>query len=81
MIDRVVAAAQKPAAWERYAWAAAILFVLAPLVDFVVAASIPINQNDSAAKIASQLDAHSTRLLVIACVCVVYAAMFPIYLW
>jgi hypothetical protein len=80
MIDRVVAA-EKPATWERYAWAAGVIFVLALLVDFVIAASIPINQNDSAVKIATELNANSTRLLVIAGVCVVYAAMFPIYLW
>ena len=68
-------------AWERYAWVAGILFVLALVADFVVAGSIPVNQNDSAAKIAAELDAHRTQLLVIAGVCVVYAAMFPIYLW
>lgn len=68
-------------AWERYACLAGILFVLALLVDFAVASGIPANQNDSAAKIASELNTHSTRLLVIAGVCVVYAAMFPIYLW
>ncbi len=67
--------------WERYAWVAGILFVLAVLADFAVAIGIPINQNDSAAKIATALDAYSTRLLVIAGLCVVYAAMFPIYLW
>jgi hypothetical protein len=69
----VVTAVQKPAAWERYAWAAGIVFV--------VAAAIPIDQNDSAAKIATELDAHSTRLLVVAGVCVVYGVTFPIYLW
>jgi hypothetical protein len=41
-----------------------------------VAIGIPINQIDSAAKIATELDAHRTQLLVIA-VCVVYAAIFP----
>lgn len=60
---------------------AGILFVLALVADFAVASGIPVNQNDSAAKIANELNAHSTRLLVIAGVCVVYAAMFPIYLW
>jgi hypothetical protein len=60
---------------------AGILFVLAVVADFVVVSGIPVNQNDSAAKIANELNAHSTRLLVIAGVCVVYAAMFPIYLW
>src|SRR5262249_50814565 len=32
-------------------------------------------------KIAAALDRHSTRVLVIASICVVYAAAFPIYLW
>ena len=68
-------------AWERYAWVAGILFVLALVANFAVASGIPGSPNDSAAKIANELNAHSTRLLVIAGVCVVYAAMFPIYLW
>jgi hypothetical protein len=44
-------------------------------------ARVGINQNDSAAKIASELADHRTTLLVVTCLCVVYAAMFPIYLW
>ena len=51
---------------------AGILFVLALLADLVVAVGIPINQNDSAAKIATALDHYSTRLLIIAGLCVVY---------
>ena len=77
----MVAATRTSTVWERYAWVAGILFVLALLADLAVAVGISINQNDSAAKIATALDDHSTRLLVIAGVCVVYAAMFPIYLW
>jgi hypothetical protein len=60
---------------------AGILFVVALVAEVVVAGSIQANLNDSAAKIAAALDAHRTQLLVIAGVCVVYAAMFPIYLW
>jgi len=74
-------ATRSSTAGERYAWVAGIVFVLALLADVAVASGIPINQNDSAAKIATALDDHGTRLLVIAGVCVVYAAMFPIYLW
>ena len=68
-------------AWERYAWVAGILFVVAVVTESAISLGIPINQNDSAAKIASALADHRTRLLVVEGVCVVYAAMFPIYLW
>lgn len=68
-------------AWERYAWGAGILFVVALVAESVVAGGIPINQDDSAAKIAAELDAHSTRLLVIAALSVVYATAFAFYLW
>ncbi len=77
----MVAATRPSTVWERYGWVAGILFVLALLADFAVAVGIPINQNDSATKIATVLDGHSTRLLVIAGLGVVYAAMYPIYLW
>ncbi len=66
--------------WERYAWAAGIVFVLALVAESVVAATIGLSQNDSPAKIVSGLHEHRTRLLVIAYLSVVYAAMFVIYL-
>jgi hypothetical protein len=68
------------ATWHRYGALAGIVFVVALIVDLVVTSGIPINQNDSAAKIA-ELDQHSTRLIVVACVGVVYAAAFLIYAW
>lgn len=68
-------------ALERYAWAAGILFVLALVAETLIAIGVPVNQNDSAAKIASVLDHHSGRLLVIAYLSTVYAPMFVIYLW
>jgi hypothetical protein len=67
-------------AWERYAWAAGIVFVIALVVEIVVAVGVELSQNDSAAKIASGLHTHETRLIVIACLSVVYAVMFVIYL-
>jgi hypothetical protein len=76
-----VTAADKTGPWERYAWTAGILFVLALVADFAVAVGIPVNQNDSATKIASELDAHSTGLLAVTGLGVVYAATFPVYLW
>jgi hypothetical protein len=66
--------------WKRYAWATGILFVVALVGEVVVAGGIPINQDDSAAKIATALHEHDTRLLAIAGLSVVYAAAFVVYL-
>jgi hypothetical protein len=66
--------------WERRAWVAGVLFVVALVAEVAIAAGIPINQDDSAAKIATELDDHRERLLVIAYLSVVYAVMFVIYL-
>ena len=68
------------ARWERYAWAAGIVFVAALLTEAVVSLALPINQNDSAAKIAAELDRHSTAVIVAACFSVVYAVAFVIWL-
>lgn len=67
--------------FERYGWFAGIIFVIAIVVETAISAAIPLNQNDSAAKIAAELDAHTTTILVVMCICVVYAAAFPIFLW
>jgi hypothetical protein len=56
------------------------LFVIALVAEVVVAAGIPLNQDDSAAKMAHELHVYETRLVVIACLSVVYAVMFVIYL-
>ena len=77
----MVTATRTSPTWERYAWVAGILFVLAVVVETTVSLGVPINQNDSAAKIASALADHRTTLLIVECLCVVYAATFPIYLW
>ncbi|HEX4116255.1 MAG TPA: hypothetical protein VHY18_10320 [Solirubrobacteraceae bacterium] len=66
--------------WERYAWLAGIVFVIALVAQIVVAIGVELSQNDSAAKIANGLHAHETRLIVIACLSVVYAVTFVIYL-
>lgn len=65
---------------ERYGWAAGILFVMALVAEVVVAAGIPLSQDASAAKMAHELHLYETRLVVIACLSVVYAATFVIYL-
>ena len=70
-----------PSAWERYAWVAGIVFVLATVAEAVVGfTGVKINQNDSAAKIAGALADHRKRVLLLAYLSVLYAAAFPIYL-
>lgn len=79
-LDGTVVATRSSSAWDRYAWGAGILFVVALAAEAVVAFGVGLNQDDSAAKIANALYDHRERLLVIAYLSVVYAAMFPIYL-
>jgi hypothetical protein len=80
--DGMVAATRTSSAWERYAWVAGILYVIALVaVSVVELLGGGLSQNASAAKIANTLHDHRGRLLVIACLSVVYiAAMFLIYL-
>ena len=68
-------------AWQRYAWLAGIIYVLALVAESAVAVGVGLTQNDSAGKMATALYEHRTRLVVIACLSVVYAASFLIYLW
>jgi hypothetical protein len=75
------ATARTAPGWERYAWVTGILFVLAVVVESAIGIGVGINQNDSAAKIANALADHKSRLVVVEGLCVVYAVMFPIYLW
>lgn len=67
--------------WERYAWAAGGLFVLALLAESIVSTGVGVDQNDSAETIATSLLEHRTRLIVVACLSIVYALSFVIYLW
>jgi hypothetical protein len=67
-------------AWDRRAWVAGIVFVLALLAEAVISAGIPINQDDSAAKIARALQDHRTTVLVAGYLSSVYAVAFVIYL-
>ena len=78
--DGTVVATRPSSGWDRYASVAGILFVVALAAEAVVAFGVGVNQDDSAAKIATALYDHRGRLLVIAYLSVVYAAMFPIYL-
>ena len=67
--------------WRRYAWAAGIVYVIALVAESAVAVGVGLTQNDSAAKMARALYEHRTRLVVIACLSVIYTASFLIYLW
>jgi hypothetical protein len=79
--DGMVAATRTSSAWERYAWAAGILYVIALVaVSVVELIGGGLSQNASAAKIANTLYDHRARLLVVTYLSVVYAAMFLIYL-
>ena len=75
-----MAAKRASNAWERYAWVAGIVFVVALVAETVISAGVGLSQNDSAAKIANALQHYRGRLLVIAYLSVIYAATFPIYL-
>jgi Domain of unknown function (DUF4386) len=66
--------------WDRRAWAAGIVFVLALLAEAVISAGIPINQDDSAAKIARAVADDRRTVLVAAYLSAVYAVAFVIYL-
>ena len=70
-----------PAAWERYAWAAGIVFVLALLAESVVATGIGLTHQESATAIGTGLHAHEQRMIAIACISIVYAVAFVVYLW
>ena len=67
--------------WERFAWAAGGLFVLALIAESVVSTGVGLDQNDSADTIAAGLYEHRGRLIVIACLSIIYALSFVIYLW
>ena len=66
--------------WERHAWVAGILFVIALVAEGAVAIGVGVNQDDSAAKIANALRDHQQRLHLIAYLSVICAAMFVVYL-
>jgi hypothetical protein len=79
--DGMAAATRTSSAWERYAWAAGILYVIALVAETVVGVlGGGASQNASAAKITNTLYDHRGQLLVITYLSVVYAAMFLIYL-
>jgi hypothetical protein len=69
-----------PRELQRWAWIGGILYVTALLAESVVSVGVKSSQDDSAAKIAHALHQHETRLIVVACISIVYAVGFVLYL-
>jgi hypothetical protein len=64
----------------RYAWGGGIVYVVALVTESVIALGVKASQNDSATKTAVLLHEHHQRLIAIACISIVYAVGFVIYL-
>jgi hypothetical protein len=67
-------------AWTPYAWIAGIVFVVALVAETGLSLAIPLNQDDTAAKIARELDKHRHLIVVVATISALYVAAFPVYL-
>src|SRR5947209_7164976 len=80
-VDQLPPADGRAPAWRRYTWAGGLVFVVALLAEAVISGTIPVNQNDSAAKIARALSTHRDVAVAVACVSMVYAVAFLVYLW
>lgn len=65
---------------ERYAWIGGVLYVVALIAETLISVGFRISQDDSAAKIASSLDDHHKRLILVFCLCILYVAGFVLYL-
>jgi Domain of unknown function (DUF4386) len=67
-------------ALERYAWMGGILYVAALVTESAISLAAKISQNDSATKIANSLADHHKRTILVACICILYAVGFTVYL-
>lgn len=67
-------------ALTRYAWVGGLLYVVALITETVISVGIKVDQNDSAAKIATALDVHHTRVVVVFCVSILYIVGFVFWL-
>lgn len=65
---------------ERYAWLGGILYVVALVTESAISLGAKISQNDSATKIANSLADHHKRTILVACICILYAVGFTVYL-
>ena len=58
LADRHETASRAARDWQRYAWAAGIVYVIALVAESVVAIGVGLTQNDSAGKMATALYEH-----------------------
>ncbi len=61
----MIGSTQPTSPWERYAWAAGIVFVVALLAESVISVGVGLTHHDSAATVAAGLDHHAGRLVAI----------------
>jgi hypothetical protein len=66
--------------FERYAWVGGIVYVVALVSEGIISLGFKVSQDDSAAKIAHSLDDHHRRLVLVFCLCILYAVGFVIWL-
>ena len=67
-------------AWERYLWLGGALFVVALVAETIVEVGVHLSLNDSEGKIAAGLQDHHRRLILVACLSILYTPAFVIYL-
>jgi hypothetical protein len=67
--------------WQRWTWAAGIVYVVALVAESAIAVGIGLTHDETAGNIARELHAHEQRLIAIACLSIVYAVAFVVYLW
>jgi hypothetical protein len=65
---------------ERYAWLGGILYVVALVTEAVISLGFKVSQDDTATKIATSLDDHHTRLVLVFCLCILYVVGFVVWL-
>jgi hypothetical protein len=67
-------------ALTRYAWVGGLVYAVALIAETVISVGFKVDQNDSAAKIATSLDVHHTRVVVVFCISILYIVGFVFWL-
>jgi hypothetical protein len=67
-------------ALTRYAWVGGLLYVTALITETTISVGFKVGQNDSAAKIATALDVHHTRVVLVYCLSILYIVGFVFWL-
>jgi hypothetical protein len=66
--------------WERYLWLAGTLFVVTLVAETIVEVGVHLSLDDSEGTIAAGLQDHHRRLILVACLSILYTPLFVIYL-